>query len=399
MTKIKKYPVGIQTFSKLREGNYFYVDKTALMYELVDSTQYVFLSRPRRFGKSLLLSTLEDYFKGKQRLFEGLAIAELEKSWDSYPVFRFDLSSENFTDLQRLTDHIAWYLNCIEKEYSLRSEGSISNRFKQLIKQAYERYGKQIVILIDEYDKPMLDCLHDYDLHEQLKAELRGFYASIKSCDRYIRFAMLTGITRFGKVSIFSGLNNLKDISMLQKYNAICGISETEFRNDFRTSVRKFAEEHNMTVNETWGTFREMYDGYRFASRGENIYNPYSVLNAFDDGELKSYWYTSGSSTYLVKLIESNGYPLDQLDHERRREDQLISITYLENDFVPLLYQAGYLTIKDYDPISKEYVLGFPNNEVKEAFWNSLADHFFSTKTRTLTDDWIIETVAPKSKI
>ncbi len=229
-----KYPVGVQTFSKLREGGYFYIDKTALIYKLVDQNQYVFLSRPRRFGKSLLMSTLEAYFKGRKELFEGLAISQLETEWDTYPVFRFDLSPTNYDSPKKLISLITRCLDFIEQQYGLSSNREIiSDRFIDLIRQAYERYGKEVVILIDEYDKPMLDCLHDKDLHEKLKAELRGFYSVIKASDEYIKFAMLTGITRFSKVSIFSGLNNLKDISMLPKYNAICGITETEFHRDF----------------------------------------------------------------------------------------------------------------------------------------------------------------------
>lgn len=377
MAEKLKYPVGIQTFSNLIEEGYVYVDKTALLHDLTESYKYVFLSRPRRFGKSLTMSTLDAYFRGKKELFKGLAIYDQERVWTEYPVFRFDLSGENFIDIKRLIEHIELYLKRIEEEYSLSSEGSISSRFKQLIKQAYERYGQKVVILIDEYDKPMLDCLHDSELHEKLKAELRGFYASIKSYDEYIRFAMLTGITRFGKVSIFSGLNNLSDISLLSKYNDICGISETEFRRDFPDSITEFANEHCLSVDETWVIFKNMYDGYKFARQGENIYNPFSVLNAFNDREIKSYWYASGSSTYLVKMISSNGYPLDKIDGEYRTEEDLESIVSMDNDIVPLLFQSGYLTIKDYDKFTKEYLLGFPNNEVREAFWNSLAKHFF----------------------
>ena len=378
MAERKRYPVGVQTFSNLIEGKYLYVDKTALLYDLINSYQYVFLSRPRRFGKSLTMSTLEAYFRGRKELFKGLAIYDLEREWTKYPVFRFDLSAENFTEPQRLVEHIAWYLKRIEMEYSLSSEGSsIANRFKQLIQQAYEHYGEKVVILVDEYDKPMLDCLHSPGLHDTFKAELRAFYASIKSCDEYIRFAMLTGITKFGKVSIFSGLNNLKDISLLPRYNTLCGISETEFRNYFADSIAEYAEEHRISEEETWDLFKTMYDGYLFATRGENIYNPFSVMNAFDDNEVNSYWYGSGSSTYLVNLIASKAFPLNRLEGEHRRVEELENLLVTDDDIVPLLYQSGYLTIKDYDKLSKEYILGFPNNEVKEAFWNSLAKHFF----------------------
>lgn len=303
-----KYPVGVQTFSKLRENNYFYVDKTALLHKLVANEEYVFLSRPRRFGKSLLMSTLEAYFKGKKELFNGLAISELETEWVEYPVFHLDLSGANFSNPEVLVEHIGMYLDNIEEDYSLTSDGDISRRFKQLIRRAYKKYGKKVVILVDEYDKPMLDYLHDLDIHEKLKAELRGFYSGIKSSDEYIKFAMLSGITKFGKVSIFSGLNNLTDISLLPDYNAICGISESEFHSDFENSINNFANKYSLQADEVWGKFKLMYDGYHFANEGEGIYNPYSVLSAFKQEKLSSFWYDSGSPSYLVRLVETNSY-------------------------------------------------------------------------------------------
>lgn len=375
-----KYPVGVQTFSKLRENGYFYVDKTALLHKLVTNEEYVFLSRPRRFGKSLLMSTLEAYFKGRKDLFTGLAISELETEWMEYPVFHLDLSGANFNSPEVLVAHISMCLDNIEEDYSLSSDGDISRRFKQLIRRAYKKYGKQVVILIDEYDKPMLDYLHDLDIHENLKAELRGFYSGIKSSDEYIKFAMLSGITKFGKVSIFSGLNNLTDISLLPDYNAICGISESEFHSDFENSINSFANKYGLPTDEVWGKFKRMYDGYHFANEGEDIYNPYSVLSAFKQGKLSSFWYDTGSPSYLVRLVQTNSYSLDHLEGEKRTEIQLSNITDMEYDIVPLLYQSGYLTIKGYDAITDEYTLGFPNREVNKAFWESLAYHFFRRK-------------------
>ncbi|MDE6421846.1 MAG: AAA family ATPase, partial [Muribaculaceae bacterium] len=236
MAKRIEYPVGIQTFSEIIEEKYLYVDKTALIYRLVKGGKYLFLSRPRRFGKSLLMSTLEAYFKGRKELFRDLAIEKLEEDWTEYPVFRFDLSGENFNSADRLIEHISSFLDDIESNHGLSSEGSIALRFRNLIYKVYEKYGKKVVILIDEYDKPLLDCLHDDPLHTAIKDELRGFYSVLKMSDEYIRFAMLTGVTKFGKVSIFSGLNNLKNISMWPEYNALCGISETEFRQYFADS-------------------------------------------------------------------------------------------------------------------------------------------------------------------
>lgn len=373
-----RYPIGIQTFSEIIEEGYKYVDKTGLVYALAKHTKYVFLSRPRRFGKSLLVSTLESYFKGEKELFKGLAIERLEKEWKTYPVFRFDLSPANYDNPSKLIECINGCLRSIELDYSLTSQSdSISERFIELIQQAYRKYGERVVILIDEYDKPMLDCLHDTDLHDKLKAELRGFYSAIKASDKYIKFAMLTGITKFGKVNVFSGLNNLKDISLLPRYNAICGISETEFHDNFKESMSAFAMAHGLPDDVAWSKFKTMYDGYRFSSSGEGIYNPFSVINAFDDNELRSYWYASGSPSYLIKLIEKNNYPLDKIEGERRSEIELSDIRDTSADFIPLLFQSGYLTIKDYDAASEEYTLGFPNQEVNKAFWDSLAYRFF----------------------
>lgn len=373
-----KYPIGIQTFKKIISGNYLYVDKTELIYDLADKYEYVFLSRPRRFGKSLLVSTLEAYFKGEKELFKGLEIDKLEKDWISHPVFRLDFSPANYVGVSRLMDRIEGSLKSIAQDYSLSLESlNNSENFASLIKQAYLKYGQKVVILIDEYDKPLLDCLNDSNLHEKMKAELRSFYSVIKASDQYIKFAMLTGITKFGKISVFSGLNNLKDISMMPRYNGICGISETEFHMYFKKPISSFAEEHDITEEEAWREFKTMYDGYHFASRGEGIYNPFSVINAFDENELKNFWYASGSPSYLIRLIERNNYKLDKIAGETRREDQLGNISDSDKDFVPLLYQSGYLTLKEYFKDTQEYVLDFPNKEVEASFWNSLANHFF----------------------
>ena len=378
-----KYPIGIQTFSEIISEGYIYVDKTALIYDLAKTSKYVFLSRPRRFGKSLPMSTLEAYFKGKKNFFVGLKISELESEWKSYPVFRFDMSGGHLKTPEDLKLHVDSYLNFIEKGNGLKSNGSFAIKFRELIIEAYLKTGKQVVILIDEYDKPILDNLHDQEKQEAMKEALRGFYSVIKSCDEYIKFAMLTGITKFGKVSVFSGINNLRDISMLPKYNGICGITESEFHEYFGDSISKFAEENAISPEETWKIFKTMYDGYHFADAKEFVYNPFSVLNAFNDGRIGSYWYMSGSPSYLIKLIEKNSYRLNDIEGAERNEIQLSDIANFDDDIVPLLYQSGYLTIKgtlpsmEFDGASKEYVLGFPNREVNKAFWESLAKRFF----------------------
>ncbi len=383
MAKYIKYPIGIHTFEKIIKNGYLYVDKTELIYDLLQSSKYVFLSRPRRFGKSLLMSTIEAYFRGKKELFAGLKIDKLDCDWESYPIFRFDMSGGHLETPDDLKLHVDSYLNFIEKENGLHSDSSFSIKFRELIIDAYQKTGKEVVILIDEYDKPILDLLHDDERLEPMKAALRGFYSVIKSCDEYIKFAMLTGITKFGQVSIFSGINNLRDISMLPKYNGICGITETEFHHDFEESIIQFAENNSVTSDEAWNIFKKMYDGYHFADTREYIYNPYSVLNAFNDGQIGSYWFKSGSSNYLIKLIEKNSYKLDNLEGAVRTEIELSDIAGIEYDIIPLLYQSGYLTIKKtlssigFGNIPKEFVLGFPNNEVNSAFWESLAKLFF----------------------
>ncbi|MDE6577065.1 MAG: ATP-binding protein [Muribaculaceae bacterium] len=373
-----KYPVGLQTFSEIITENYLYVDKTEIIYNLVNQSKYVFLSRPRRFGKSLLVSTLEAYFKGKKELFQNLAISSLESTWTEYPVFRFDFSGEYFNRLDILIEHINGLLDDMEDQYGLEvTTGTISRRFNLILRKVYEKFGQRVVILIDEYDKPLLDCLHNDELHDNMRNQLAAFYSVMKAADKHIKFAMITGVTRFSRVSIFSALNNLDDISMLPEYNAICGISETEFHKYFPESIESFASKHKLSAQEVWIAFRREYDGYRFAREGEFIYNPYSVLKAFRFKELGHYWFVSGSASFLVNLVKRHCFLLGDLEGAKRKAAELSDISSIGNDFVPLLYQGGYLTLKGYDPHTKEYTLGFPNHEVSEGFWESLAREFF----------------------
>lgn len=381
MNPVIKYPIGIQTFSKIREEGYLYVDKTALVYQLATGFDYVFLSRPRRFGKSLLLSTLQAYFEGRSDLFKGLAIEKLQTEYRKHPVLRFDLSGDPIFNPDDLTDKISAYLSEMEKEYGVDPENGIGERFRKVIKAAYEKTGQPVVVLIDEYDKPMLDTLHDSDLNNILKDRLSGFYSILKSCDPYLRFVMLTGVTKFAKVSVFSGLNNLRDISLNPKFNSICGITESEFHDNFLPSVKEFAATHSKSEDEVWRGFKEFYDGYHFAYPTEDVYNPFSTLNAFADGELQSYWFESASPSYLIKLIKRNQYVLGMLEGAVRSRSQLLDLSDPSRDIVPLLYQAGYLTIKGYDDLTESYILGFPNKEVSSGFWNSLVDYFFKPDT------------------
>lgn len=376
-----KYPVGIQTFSKIREQGMLYVDKTNLVYKLANSYSYVFLSRPRRFGKSLLVSTLQAYFEGRKDLFKGLAMEGLESKWESYPVLRFDLSTANYDDTEVLVKKISSHLELMEKEFALPASNEkydIGDRFRFIIRAACQLTGKNVVVLVDEYDKPMLDSIHEDSLHEDLKATMRGFYSVLKESDEYIRFAMLTGVSKFGKVSIFSGLNNLRDISLNPEYNDICGITEEEFHENFGEPVKLFAERNSISEEETWNRFKSFYDGYHFSWPAADIYNPFSTLNAFADYKLKKYWFASGSSSSLIKLIKNHPFVLQKLEGVVRTEESLSDISDLTHDLIPLLYQAGYLTIKDYDEEFESYILGFPNKEVSQGFWSSLSRYFFT---------------------
>lgn len=377
-----KYPIGIQTFDKIREGKYLYVDKTALVYDLVNRNEYVFLSRPRRFGKSLLLSTIEAYFQGRRDLFRGLAIEKLESTWEKFPVFRASLASSSYESPENLLNMIDFLLKGWEALYGA-AEGvvGIGPRFASVIKKAWQQTGQKVVILIDEYDKPLLEKLHDDEDFELFRDQLRGFYSVIKDSDEYIRFAMLTGVTKFGHLSVFSGLNNLKDISMNPRFNALCGITESEFRSNFEPSVANFCHATGMEAEEVWDSFRANYDGYLFSERGEGIYNPFSVLYAFDDAKIGSYWFRTGTPTFVVNLLKKNNTPLWNLEGLKKTEAELQDMTLSVNNLIPLLYQSGYLTIKDYERETQRYILGFPNLEVKHGFWDALYKGYIQPST------------------
>lgn len=374
-----KYPAGIQTFPEIIEQGYLYVDKTAIIYDLVKRTKYVFLSRPRRFGKSLLLSTLQAYFQGRKDLFKGLAMENLEQDWTQYPVLRIDMATDSFESVEKLMDQLETKVQDWEKEYGVVPEKHHSHaaRFERIIRTAYEQTGKKAVILVDEYDKPITDALHDQELQEAIRIRLQGFYSVIKASDQYIQFAMLTGVGKFAHLSIFSGLNNLTDISMTRLYNTICGITEDEMHQYFAESVKEYAVANDLTEEETWAEFKEQYDGYHFSRKGEDIYNPYSVLCAFSLQTISDYWFSKATPSFLVKLLRRNRIKLINLQEIWRREQQLADITDKTHDIVPLLFQAGYLTLRSYDPRRRQYQLDFPNREVYAGFWESLVDAYF----------------------
>ncbi|MBQ6653382.1 MAG: ATP-binding protein [Prevotella sp.] len=377
-----KYPIGIQNFEKIRRDGFAYVDKTALMYKMTSEGNYYFLSRPRRFGKSLLLSTLESYFKGERELFEGLAVSELETEWQTHPILHLDLNSREYKDESSLYAELNRHLESWEKRYGDEyRERALEERFLQVIIKAYEQTGTRVVILVDEYDKPLLQTIGNEQLQAAYRNTLKAFYSVLKSCDRYIRFAFLTGVTKFGKVSVFSDLNNLKDISMLPAYSNICGITEKELRDCFDAEVGQLASNNGMSREECYERLRLDFDGYRFNEyTTEGIYNPFSVLNTLDSRVFRDYWFETGTPSFLVYQLQKTGYPLEAMTTEELSSDTLNSIDIMDENPLPLLYQSGYLTLKSHDKEFDSYQLGFPNREVEQGFIKYLLP-FYLPKT------------------
>ena len=365
----KKYPIGIQNFEKIRTGGYMYVDKTAWVYKLVNTGSYYFLSRPRRFGKSLLLSTLEAYLQGKRELFEGLAIEKLETKWTKHPILHLDLNAEKYDTPEALEGVLNAALCEWEKLYGAEEyETTLAARFQGIIQRACERTGERVVILVDEYDKPMLQAIGRPDLQEAYRNTLKAFYGALKSRDGFIKFAMLTGVTKFGKVSVFSGLNNLKDISMRSDYADVCGVSEKELLQYFEDSIQELAEACKMSYDDTLSKLQENYNGYHFCEDSIGVYNPFSLLNTFDAKTFRSYWFETGTPTYLVELLKMHHYNLNEMAYQETTADVLNSVDSTSTNPIPVIYQSGYLTIKEYDKRFGIYTLGFPNREVEEGF-------------------------------
>ena len=373
----KKYPIGIQDFEKLRKEGYYYIDKTDLVYDLVEKGSYYFLSRPRRFGKSLLISTIEAYFKGKKELFDDLAISESEKDWKCYPVFHLDLNIERYDTEQSLYNILNRSLADWEGRYG-RDEAEISLplRFAGVVKRAHQMTGMRAVILVDEYDKPLLQAINNANLQNEYRNILKSFYGVLKTMDGHIRFAMLTGVTKFGKVSIFSDLNNLMDISMDIRYADICGISEKELLGDFQEDIRVLANTNGETYEDTCLKLKDNYDGYHFCPDSHGIYNPFSLLNTFAKKSYGSYWFETGTPTYLVELLKKHKYSLYRMAHEKTTSKVLDSIDPVSDNPIPVIYQSGYLTIKGYIPEPKIFELGFPNREVEEGFMDFLLPYY-----------------------
>ena len=364
-----KYPIGIQNFEKIRRDGYAYVDKTALMYKLAQEGSYYFLSRPRRFGKSLFLSTLEAYFKGQKELFEGLAVNEMEKEWVEHPILHLDLNAAKYDTMEALNDMLNVALSGWEAQYgSFEAETTFSTRFMGVIRRAFEQTGLRVVILIDEYDKPMLQAIGNDALQTEYRNTLKAFYGALKSCDRYIRFAFLTGVTKFGKVSVFSDLNNLFDISFDQRYATICGMTEEEIHANFDEGVALLADANKMTKEECYTRLKRDFDGYHFCMDSPGMYNPFSMLNTLASQQFRDYWFETGTPSFLVYQLKKTGYPLESMTTEELSTDTLNSIDIMDENPLPLLYQSGYLTLKSYDSRFDEYQLGFPNREVEQGF-------------------------------
>ncbi len=387
------YPIGRQNFENLRNEGFVYVDKTALIYKLVKEGNIYFLSRPRRFGKSLLLSTLEAYFTGKKELFTGLAIEQLEKDWHKYPVLHLDLNAKKFDKVEDLYDILNAQLHYYEELYGNKAvDTSIEGRFRAVIRAAKEKTGHNVVVLIDEYDKPILQTIGNEPLQEEFRNMLKAFYGVLKSADADLKFALLTGVTKFAKVSVFSDLNNLKDISMSPHFHNICGITDEELHTVFDQEIQELATANKQTKEEAYSRLKRTYDGYHFTHDTQGLYNPFSILWTLSERRYGSYWFSTGTPTYLVELIKKANFNIEELSDYEASEEQLNSVHVDGIDPIPVLYQSGYLTIKDFDEEFRLYTLNYPNEEVKSGFVNFLLPFYTkiqATQTTTIISKFV----------
>ena len=376
------YPVGIQTFSKIREGKYLYVDKTGYIVDFRrKKMSYVFLSRPRRFGKSLFASTLQAYFEGRKELFEGLAIADYEKDWVKYPVLHIDMSGAKHLNAERLEDYLGLQLSEYEELYGRDEREKYPNdRLDGIVKRAFKMTGRKVVVIIDEYDAPLLDVVHEEENLRSLRFIMQNFYSPLKKLDPYLEFTFITGITKFSQLSIFSELNNLDNISMFDQYSAICGISKTELTTQMKPDVEAMGEALGMTYEECLAELTRFYDGYHFSENSEDIFNPFSLVKALNAGKIAPYWFGSGTPSFLLKLLDKYHVNLSTLESQEAVLSSFDQSTEEMTDALPLLYQSGYLTIKKYDPMFQEYTLGIPNGEVRNGLLNSLIPHYVNPR-------------------
>ena len=402
-----KYPIGVQDFEQIIKEDYAYVDKTALIHKLVTTGKIYFLSRPRRFGKSLLVSTLKSYFQGKKELFKGLAMDALEHEWTEYPVFHIDFNGENFHSPKSLDDKIEKFLADHENIYGKNPNSrNTGDRFIDLLKAAHEKYGQRAVVLIDEYDKPILDVLDtgyttqvegEHRLLEDLhRNTLKGFYSVFKAADEHLQFVLLTGVTKFSQVSVFSGFNQPKDISMDYRYEALCGITEEELHSYFVEPIQELANKYKCSEEEMKLKLKDQYDGYHFSDELTDIYNPFSILNAFSSLRLADYWFATGTPTYLIRLLNHTQENLNELTGRYYDPSQFIDYKADVEKPLPMIFQSGYLTIKDADLDTNSFLLDFPNNEVKKGFVTMIAADYLKSKTEA--GSWTLEIVRALKK-
>ena len=386
-----KYPIGMQSFERIREGGFVYIDKTAMLYDLVSTGSIYFLSRPRRFGKSLLISTLENYFLGRKELFRGLAIDSLEKEWAEYPVFHLDFNGINFKKSDALEMTLNKFLEDGEKRYNINPDTSEPGiRFNEILESAHEKTGRRAVVLIDEYDMPLLEVMNTgmpspvvegdvKTLEDYNRNILKGFYSVFKLADKHLRFVLLTGVTKFSQVSVFSGFNQPKDISNDSRYDAICGISKEELLSLFKEQIRVLGEVNGMTEEETIDMLKRKYDGYHFSKGMKDIFNPFSILNCFDSNDFQDYWFSTGTPTYLMRLLSDNNENVNELVGKYYPAPEFVDYKATRQRPLPMLYQSGYLTIKGYNRRRNTYLLDFPNEEVRSGMTSALAGDYFGS--------------------
>ena len=375
---LKLYPIGIQTFERIRKEDKLYIDKTEYIYRMAHTSgTYFFLGRPRRFGKSLLVTTMQSYFEGKKELFKGLAIEKLEKEWTEYPVLHFDMSGGKHMDKEQLEEYLDYRLQEEEKKWGItKPVKGANNRLIDLINTAYEKSGKQVVVLIDEYDAPMLDVVHEKEQLDMLRNMMRNFYSPLKYSEAKLRFVFLTGITKFSQVSIFSELNNIINISMNDEYAGICGITKEELLTQMSEDIDELAKSQELTREETIAELKENYDGYHFSAKSPDVYNPFSLLNCFSTREFGAYWFSSGTPTYLIKMMRKFKVMPTNISKMYAKSSAFDAPTENMTAITPLLYQSGYLTIKGYDKFSKLYTLDLPNKEIKVGLFESLLPNY-----------------------
>jgi len=397
---MKQYPIGIQDFARIIKRNMVYVDKTDLVYQLASTEGVYFLSRPRRFGKSLLVSTLKYYFQGRKDLFKGLKMEQLEKDWTEYPVFEIDFNGKKFVDPGTLHFALEDFIEDGEKQYGKSSKRLLGDRFADLLKHAHEQTGNPCVVLIDEYDKPLLDVMDSgityekdgrtVSLEDDNREELKAFFSTFKAADADLRFVFLTGVTKFAQVSVFSGFNNAQDISMDFDYDTLCGISQEELDSYFHESIENLAKANNMTFEETSRLLKDTYDGYHFSEAMTDVYNPFSLLNAFKTRRMRDFWFATGTPTYLLRLLAHNHEDLSQIVGKEYTPQQFIDYRATVEAPVPMIYQSGYLTIKSYNRETKRYVLDLPNKEVSNGFLSLEAASYFHDK-QDVTGSFVID--------